>query len=152
MLRQCISIEFTVRICYIHILQCIQSTGQWPRYYIHYKAMFQFIYITSNITMCSIERKTVPNRQGSGPNITNLICSISRTVFQLTWQWPNGICVYNVTTLKGDNLPLLWYLGKLKLWRKSSVLWNFSYPDHTHTLRLVLTLGTPRAYPAYPTA
>ena len=80
----------------------------------------------------------IQSTQGSGP-----ILHTSRRVFLSTWQWPNGICVYNVTTLKGDNLPLLWYLGKLKLWRKSSVLWNFSYPNPEYP-ETSLTLGTPR--------
>ena len=59
------------------------------------------------------EYKECCYRQGSGPNV---------------------ICVYDVTTLKGDNLPLLWYLGN-EFWRNQrtqrnqlSVLWNFFVP------------------------
>ena len=94
------------------ILQCVQSkgkqflvTGQWP-----------------NITMCSIERKTVPSDRAMAPMLS------------MYKMWLH---------LKGDNLPLLWYLGNWSLWRKSSVLWNSSYPNPEYP-ETSLTLGTPR--------
>ena len=136
-----------------YILQCFYRQGSGPILHT-LQRVFQFIYITSNGTMCSIERWTDLST-GQWPNVTNLICSTSRRVFLSTWQWPNGICVYNVTTLKGDNLPLLWYLGIGEI----KCLWNFSYPDHTHTLRLVSPWGRPgnpadrhTAQRGYPTA
>ena len=104
------------------MLQCIQSS-------------FQFVYVTSNGTKCSIEKRTNP--------------------------WPGQWS--NITYIKEDNLPLLWYLENVKFcWnqkhkdsviplklRKSSVCEIFC--THTYTLRLVSPLGCP-GNSAYPTA
>ena len=73
---------------------------------------------------------------------------------------------YNVF-YQGDNLPLLWYLGKLKFMeeikcsiKSVKVLWNFSYLEGIKEIKVSseilypypypetsLTLGMPRAYP-----
>ena len=79
-----------------------QRSVQWGPLQQYIQLSFQFIYVTSKGTKCSIERRTNQHQQRvfyqSGQYYN---------VFLSTGQWPNVICAYNVTTLKGDNLPLL---------------------------------------------
>ena len=81
-------------------------------------------------TMYSNEKRT-NLRLGQWPNVTSTKCSY--------WQGSGPMLfVYIMWLHKGDNLPLLWYLGN---WR-NQVFCEIFY-THTHTLRLVSPWGCP---------
>ena len=71
--------------------------------------------------------------QDSGP----ILHTLQRVFYQ---------SVYNMTTSKGGQSPTSVIPWKL---RKSSVLWNFLYPNPEYP-ETSLTLGTPRTYPIAP--
>ena len=98
--------------------------------------------------------------QDNDPNISYCVLSTST---KCSYQQGSGaiLFVYIMWPHWKENLPLLWYLGKLKFLeeikcfvkifvpgrnqRNQSVQWN--YCTHTHTLRLVSPWGCPGTYP-----
>ena len=139
--------EFSVRICYTAFYQCYdngtkcsiekrtkQWLGQWPNVYKY--NVFNWEEDKSMIGAVTLMFHTVFHQL--------VQCVLSRRVFLSTGQWPSVICVHNETTLKGGNLPLLWYLGN---WRNQVFCEIF----RTQTLRLVSPWGCP-SNPAYPIA
>ena len=129
------------------------------------KWSFQFVYYiqhSTNVTMCSIEKRT-NLWLGQWPNIMSTIsqCFLSKWG-QIYGQDsdPNiSYKSYNMTTLKGGNLPLLWYLGNvnpIKFWKESKesrepkksmcfvkIFIPWPYPAYPETS---LTLGMPRGH------
>ena len=116
--------EFSVRICYIQWYKVFNREEDITTFYQCYNNVFNrvflFIHVTSNVQSVSFVRAVAQCYQ------YNVFCQGECSYWQ--GSGPMLFCVHNVTTLKGDNLPLLWYLGKLKFMEEIKCFVKFFVP------------------------